>query len=57
MEMAKRLNDRQPKEAVHPEGNMSSDNNFLHLIEQLVPITANFKISLVSRWSDYCVEQ
>ena len=56
MEMAKRPNDRQPKEAVHPEGNMSSDNYFLHLIEHLVPITANSKISLVSHWTDYYVE-
>ena len=57
MEMAKRPNGRQPKEAVHPEGNMSSDNYFLHLIEHLVPITANFKISLAPHWSDRYVEQ
>ena len=56
MEMAEQPNDRQPKEAVHPVGNMSSDNYFLHLIEHLVPITANFKISLIPHWSDCYVE-
>lgn len=56
MEMAKRPNGRQPKEADHPVDNMSSGHYFLHLIKHLVPITANLKISLVPHWSDCYVE-
>ena len=56
MGMAEQPNDRQPKEAVHPVGNMSSDNCFLHLIEQFTPVAANFEISLIPYWSDYYVK-